>query len=372
MNVDDITTLSYEQKKRYAAAISAGYFDDYEDDPKTWKHSFVGAFIRKYPNRIKFLNTIVNIVGEKPAWDSFNEVALKDIVDELDEQGYAPNSIHTMTAELKALLNENYKLVPCSREDFSRILSSRKTVSQAVYITRDEMESIVEYKPVGPIEEFVHRNFVVEMLTGARRVDAEGLSVDNCDMETNTLSYVPQKTPGVVVYVPVDEKMRLREFLANKTSRLCTATVFNETVRRICRKCKLTTQHTITKANNTITGEKWQLVSSHTARRSFATNLYLAGISLEDIAQMMGHGKNIETTKRYICAERKVTPIIMSYFMSKDKTYMLSEDYCRGYNAGLKQAADTMALNGFFDVDSEGYNLILSMEKDVSSNGLKT
>ena len=69
-----------------------------------------------------------------------------------------------------------------------------------------------------------------------------------------------------------------------------------------------------------MTAEKWELVSSHTARRSFATNLYISGVALEDIAMMMGHGKNIETTKRYICAERALNPNVMSYFQQQPPT----------------------------------------------------
>jgi hypothetical protein len=43
-------------------------------------------------------------------------------------------------------------------------------------------------------------------------------------------------------------------------------------------------------------------------------------VALEDIAMMMGHGKNIETTKRYICAERALNPNVMSYFQQQPPT----------------------------------------------------
>ena len=37
------------------------------------------------------------------------------------------------------------------------------------------------------------------------------------------------------------------------------------------------------------TMEKWQMVSSHTARRSFATNLYNQGVEVITIMKMTGH-----------------------------------------------------------------------------------
>ena len=141
-------------------------------------------------------------------------------------------------------------------------------------------------------------------MTGARRCDAERLSMNNCDIETNTLSYVPQKTPGIVVTVPVDERLNLRDLLREDSELDYCDDTFNIVIRKICKDCKIDSICTLRRRGKEETGPKWQFVSSHTARRSFATNLYLAGVSIEDIAILMGHGKNIETTKRYICAER--------------------------------------------------------------------
>lgn len=45
--------------------------------------------------------------------------------------------------------------------------------------------------------------------------------------------------------------------------------------------------------------EKWQVISSHTARRSFATNAYLAGIPVFRIMLITGH-KTEESFFRYI------------------------------------------------------------------------
>ncbi|HMQ59190.1 MAG TPA: tyrosine-type recombinase/integrase [Flavilitoribacter sp.] len=38
------------------------------------------------------------------------------------------------------------------------------------------------------------------------------------------------------------------------------------------------------------TGPKWSFVTTHTARRSAATNLYLQGVSLKMIAELGGWG----------------------------------------------------------------------------------
>lgn len=43
--------------------------------------------------------------------------------------------------------------------------------------------------------------------------------------------------------------------------------------------------------------EKWQMVSSHTARRSFATNMVKQGLPIQTIMQITGHKKEVTFLK---------------------------------------------------------------------------
>lgn len=364
IDYDELTSLSWEQKKKYRNAINCGYFDTFQLNPRSWKHSFAGAYLWKHPDRVKLMNTFREIVGDIPVWEDVTDTNLKDLLEELFEQGLAPSSIRTMCGELKAVLNDNYKSCPCPRDDFNRILSVKRTVSQFVYLTRKEMEKVIRYKPQSALETFVKRNFVVQLLTGARRIDAERLSLSNCDMGTGMLSYVPKKTPGIVVTVPVDERLRLRDYLSNTTKRATDQATFNDTIRAICRKCDIDTICSIDKGGKSVTEEKWKLVSSHTARRSFATNLYLAGISLEDIALMMGHGKNIETTKRYICAERKVSKFIASYFKPERKQPDSIDAY--SYNKGVDDVLSVLTKEEIISPDGLVYRAIEDMKQSMT------
>lgn len=311
INKDDLVSLSWEQKVKFRAAIEYGYLDHYEDNPREWRHSLVGSLIMRYPQRCATLNRLRDIIGHEPTWEDIDDDVLHDFVDETQES-MARSSARTICAELKAVLNRNRRKIPSA--DFSRILSVKGEASQHVYLNREEIQLFAAYKAVTDLEHYVKRIFLVQLLTGARRSDAERLAISNCDEATGMLSYVPRKTPGIVVTVPVDERLHLREHLVNARRRQTDTDTFNDTVRRICRECHIDTPCTIRRRGSDVTAPKHELVTSHTARRSFATNLYLAGISLEDIAMMMGHGKNIETTKRYICAERPFTRVIQAYF----------------------------------------------------------
>lgn len=89
---------------------------------------------------------------------------------------------------------------------------------------------------------------------------------------------------------------------------------FNNNIRNICRKAGITEAVKVFKAGKEVEGEKWEFVSSHTARRSFATNLYLRGADLYSISQMMGHA-SVEMTQNYLCCGlREQSAQVMEYF----------------------------------------------------------
>ncbi|WP_240052269.1 tyrosine-type recombinase/integrase, partial [Bacteroides intestinalis] len=79
-------------------------------------------------------------------------------------------------------------------------------------------------------------------------------------------------------------------------------------------KAGITEAVKVFKAGKEVEGEKWEFVSSHTARRSFATNLYLRGADLYSISQMMGHA-SVEMTQNYLCCGlREQSAQVMEYF----------------------------------------------------------
>ena len=68
---------------------------------------------------------------------------------------------------------------------------------------------------------------------------------------------------------------------------------FNKVIKNICKRAKINNEILIerTVGNKVVRKKykKYQLVSSHTARRSFATNMYLAGVAAAKIMLITGH-----------------------------------------------------------------------------------
>jgi site-specific recombinase XerD len=74
---------------------------------------------------------------------------------------------------------------------------------------------------------------------------------------------------------------------------------YNRVLRNLCKRAGITERVKVFKAGEHKKGEKWEYVSSHSARISFATNLANLGVPLLDICKCMGHSST-QMTERYV------------------------------------------------------------------------
>lgn len=307
--------LSPLEQKRYASAIRHGFLA--VQNPQM--HSFCGTWVRKHPGRVTTLMRLRDLLGHNPEWSDMNDDTLSDLKEDMLME-MSPNSVRTICAELKAVLNQNKATKDIPSDTFNTVLRSKKTPTQNVYLTTAELKRVHNYEPRNQREAYVKEIFMRECLTGARSIDSRRFSLANIHEEDGVeyLTYVAQKHP-VEVSVPVHKWLKnyLRddwpeEFKNSRTDHL------NDAIRSICLRCGIVTQVTIYRAGKPQTGPKWSFVSTHTGRRTFATLLSLKECPLEQIALMMGHisgnTPNINMTAGYICAKKKISKSVISLF----------------------------------------------------------
>ncbi|MBQ6187846.1 MAG: tyrosine-type recombinase/integrase [Prevotella sp.] len=305
-----IEGLTPEERKKYANAIRRGYFDDFDQCPRAWKHTFAGAFIWKNPMRVAYVEHFRNLIGHIPTWDDITDLNLEDYA-EVILRHYSNNSARTNFAEIKAIINRHKYEVDIPSKQFQQILTMRAEPSQAIYLTEDEIEKVDRYIPLNDTEKYVKRIFLIEAYTGARNCDSIRLSIDNCDMQTNMLTYVSQKTK-TQISVPLHKN--LIPYLNDASHKRITLSTFNSTLRRICRHCHIETRTELFRRGRYESGPKWQFVSSHTGRRSFATNLFMHSAHPSTIARMMGHSSPEITMRQYIIGYFEADKNVMKFF----------------------------------------------------------
>lgn len=313
--------LTFTQKQKYRAAITQGWFADYHGTE--WRHeTFYGAYIWKHPKYLNVVRMFEKLLGHKPTWEDVTDDNLRDLFEELKTK-YAPNSVRTLCATIKAVIRENDASKEIPSATFGKILRSKSVPVQAVYLTDEEIKRVMEYHPRGANKRYVQRMFVIECLTGARMSDCEKMSTQNIDDSGRMLVYVAQKTKSEV-RVPVHRYLRpwLVCGTADEPVGGLPDSTFNRNLQEICKSCGIDDPVKVFQKGKERHGRKWQFVTSHTGRRSFATNLSKKGVSIDQISLLMGHMNgnvpNIQMTQRYIVGKMTINSEVMRIFGAYD------------------------------------------------------
>lgn len=281
------------------------------------RHSFAGFYLTKHPSRKPVIRIFASMLGHVPDWTDITDDNLYDLRREL-VRSYARNSVRTLLSEIKAVINENIDSHggEIQSRRYGKILSISGEPSQSIYLSLEEIAKIDAYKPASEHERYVKRIFMIEALTGARNCDSRRLSLDNVDAESDTLTYISQKTRKEVS-VPVHKEVI--PYLEENKGGIdefpdLSIWSFNKTLRNICRKCGIGGGVSLYVHGEHASGARWKFVSSHTGRRSFATNLFLAGADPYVIADFMGHSSPRITLEHYIIAKRKPERQVLEFF----------------------------------------------------------
>lgn len=227
-------------------------------------------------------------------WCDLTRIGLNDFKDVVTER-VASSSAKTYFAALKAILKRYEDDVDFCK-DYASILKASAKKPLKTFLTMKELERLERVEVKSPQEQLVLDEFLIGAFTGMRISDAKVVTEEN--MMNGVISYVSIKT-GIHAVVPMKEGIaeRIRRVQAND----CTITLmgYNKAIRRLCARCGINERVTIYKAGETLKGEKWQYVSSHTARHSFCTNLSILGVPIHQISYMAGHTSTV-MTERYI------------------------------------------------------------------------
>lgn len=265
------------------------------------------AFLAKYPKYDNILRMFEAANLCEATWENLTKVRLQKFVDYMNER-LSPNSVNQYATKLKAVLNLYSDEVILPR-GFAKVLTPRKCAVQNVYLTEEEIQKLIYYTPKNQRELYVRNLFVVCAFVGTRHSDAINLNESN--FVGDNLQYVSIKTK---IHTIVPLKPIVRQYILNRPQLEIDDTTYNKIIRRIAKKCGITDKVKVFKAGEEREGEKCDFISSHSARRSFASNLYLRGVDLYTISKMLGHS-SVKTTENYVCADvRTDSEELMGYF----------------------------------------------------------
>lgn len=156
------------------------------------------------------------------------------------------------------------------------------------YLNEQEIERL-QGLSLTPAKEQIRDLFVMACFVGARHSDWSQISESNVVIQNGIeLLKIRQTKTGDTIHVPVHPIVRkiLSKYRGNPP-RVISNQKFNKTLKDICKMREANLGYVIINGRQV---EKWTEITTHTARRSFATNAYLSGsLDVYQIMRCTGH-----------------------------------------------------------------------------------
>ncbi len=210
----------------------------------------------------------------------------------LRQSGLATNTIAKDISILKVFMGEAVDLGYTTNMQYKNSKFSFSEVeTEHVYLTEIELNKLYEFKFQNTKMEQVKDLFIFGAWVGLRFSDFSNIKPENIvqDEGDHFIKIVTQKTKELVI-IPCNaivlEIFQKYHHTANKLPKTLSNQKFNDYIKDVCKDAGLNEKGRLSTKPEL---ELWQTISSHTARRSFATNYYLQGFPTIDLMKITGH-----------------------------------------------------------------------------------
>lgn len=260
--------------------------------------------LRSYKQTKKRLEEFEKAENTTLDWSSFDMGFYSKFTRFMESENYSLNTIGKHIKSLKTFLNYSVD------EGFNNNLKFRnnsfkatKEITTEIYLTEDEIEAfrqkdLTKY----PNLEKARDIFLIGCYTGQRVSDYNSfkeediISIDGVDY----FKIVQKKNrkSGRKVLCPITKEIReiMDKRYEGKPPKRIPAKDLNDFIKQVGQMLEMDSLNQKIKCEYTKGGEfqteyieKYNLIKSHTARRSFCTNKYKAGMSVYDIMLFSGH-----------------------------------------------------------------------------------
>ena len=175
--------------------------------------------------------------------------------------------------------------------------------TDAVYLSEKELAAIYALRLSDDKQlEEIRDVFIVGCFTGLRYSDLSTLCPEHIDLENGNINLKQRKVHKAVVIPMIDYVPEIFTKYSYDLPKV-TSYTFNERVKELGQRAKLKQKIEVVrkkgKNREKKIFEKWEMISSHTCRRSFCTNMYLSGFPAEELMRISGH-KSQAAFMRYI------------------------------------------------------------------------
>jgi len=312
-----------EKKRKNVKNFVVNYIKGIEDGEvrTTKKERYAKESVK---NWCQFRRVFLDFYAIQPfCWDDINESLVDRYISFLENLGYMKYTIDKHVSLFKTIIGVAERQSLHTNHIASSLLKSpqikEEDKAKEIYLTKEELTALYEM-PLNGFEEQVRDVFLIGCFTALRFSDYSRIQKSNIGLThkgTKVIRLRQEKTAGIVVIPILDDRLEtlLKKYDYN-VPKICDQNL-NRTIKEICRKLavtmpsfnkkertKLTKKERCAEENAKKSGkvlyeydeqgyplkERWQLVSSHTARRSCITNMYLSHkFTVPQMMSVSGH-----------------------------------------------------------------------------------
>lgn len=216
----------------------------------------------------------------------------------------APNTIGKLITNLKVFLREAFDEGVTTNNIFAnRRFRSNSSLAETIYLTPLEIKEILNLDLKSNLKlDRVRDMFIIGCFTGLRFSDIINIKPEHINDGMIEITQVKTKER---VAIPITQEVERLLSKYNNSLKKISNQKFNDYLYEVVKKCQGLEIEVTKKAIQggkqiLIKKPKYEFVSSHTARRSFATNEYMAkGLNVRDIMAITGH-KTEKSFYKYI------------------------------------------------------------------------
>ena len=283
------------------------FWDRWDEFLNSKKGSCSEQTIKKYNTVKGHLNAFEEYRKDLFSFDNINDVTLE----ELQYFMYNSRDLNTQTTSkniqfFKAFLNWCYRREYLNSTDFKYFIPNTQPDKLKIIITEDELNSLRELTiDDAPSLENVRELFILSCLTGLRYSDYSRIAMERVK-ENNGEFYlqIRQKKTDQFIEIPLTEEGKniVMRLIDGKIHAISNQKI-NKYLKRVCQIAGIDELNEDSyfkgKEVTKTVKKKYELVTSHTGRRTFATNLLSRNVPSEIVMQFTGH-KDYKSFSSYV------------------------------------------------------------------------
>lgn len=243
----------------------------------------------------------------------FDKTFYSEFIQFMNERNYTKNYIGSCLQKIKTIMNNAFEEKIHDITDY-RFNKSFKKISESIdlpYLNEYEIKCIENVETFTDREKRAKEIFLIGCYTGLRIGDLLSYLKNPSQLiDNNGIQFIKinQSKTNEEVLIPITPKIKsILTINNNSFPKYLSHAKINKLIKVISERAGINQVYEFHRTKNgkkeIVSKPKYELISTHTARRSFCTNLYLKQMPIQDIMVLSGH-KSEAIFKNYIKVDK--------------------------------------------------------------------